>query len=75
MDEEHYAMILNGIWNLIELPPNVKPIKTKVDLSKKNEVNGIRCKARLVARGFVQSDSKTVKHTHLVHQVVFVVCN
>ena len=57
MDQEYDALIKNSTWTLTELPLKVKPIKTRWVLNKKNEANGIRYKARLVVRGFAQSDS------------------
>ena len=58
MKEEMLSMANNGVWDLVELPENFKPIgckwvfKTKKDAKAKIE----RFKSRLVAKGYTQKE-------------------
>ena len=58
MKEEVLSMANNGVWDLVELPENFKPIgckwvfKTKKDAKVKIE----RFKSRLVAKGYTQKE-------------------
>ena len=64
MDEEYDALIRNGTWILAEAPTNTKAIKTRWVLTKKNEANGMRYKARLVVRAFAQPEETIVGGTY-----------
>lgn len=53
--EEYNALIKKNTWELVDLPPGRKPISVKwVFKRKRDKFTGIRYKARLVARGFLQ---------------------
>lgn len=56
MVEEFDSLQENHTWELVELPPNRKPIQCKWVFKSKRDSNGnvIRHKARLVAKGFTQ---------------------
>lgn len=56
MKEELESLRRNETWELVELPPNRKPIKTKWVFKTKRDDNGdvVRHKARLVAKGCAQ---------------------
>ena len=62
LDNEYQALIKNGTWILTEPPKDARVIKTKWVLTKKNE-DGVRYKARLVARGFAQGNELSVNDT------------
>lgn len=74
-DEEVASLHKNGTWDLVELPPGVKPIDAKWVLKIKCDAKGNveRYKARLVAKGFMQREgidfndvyAPTVKHATL----------
>jgi hypothetical protein len=53
---EYQSLIDNGTWELVDLPPGRKPIKTKWVFKIKENADGTveRYKARLVAKGFTQ---------------------
>lgn len=55
MDEEFRSLIANKTWELVDLPPNRKPISCKWVYKVKYKNDCVdRFKARLVARGFTQ---------------------
>ncbi|KAG8047680.1 hypothetical protein GUJ93_ZPchr0008g13842 [Zizania palustris] len=56
MAEEMYSIEQNGTWNLVDLPPDHRPIGLKwIDKIKRNEKGSIvKYKARLVAKGYIQ---------------------
>ena len=54
MDDEYNSLISNNTWTLTKAPEGAKIIKTQWILTEKNEVSGIRFKARFVAKGFTQ---------------------
>lgn len=58
MKEEMNSMRSNDVWDLVELPKDVKPIGCKwVFKTKKDSLGNIeRHKARLVAKGFTQRE-------------------
>ena len=58
MHEELENFDRNHVWDLVELPPNCRPIGTKWVFKNKQGENGIvvRNKARLVAQGFCQKE-------------------
>jgi len=58
MHEELENFDRNYVWDLVELPPNCRPIGTKWVFKNKLGENGIvvRNKARLVAQGFCQKE-------------------
>ena len=53
MKEEMLSMANNGVWDLVELPENFKPIGCKWVFKTKKDAKGKieRFKARLVAKG------------------------
>jgi hypothetical protein len=58
MNEEFESLQKNSTWKLVELPEGKKPIKCKW-IYKKEGISGVepaRFKARLVVKGFEQSD-------------------
>lgn len=63
MDEELDALQQNKTWELVDKPPNVKPIKNKwvfkIKLTPTGEIE--RYKARLVAKGFTQIENVDYK--------------
>lgn len=56
MKAELTALEKNGTWEIIDLPPNVKPIGSKWVYKIKHKADGSieRYKARLVAKGYNQ---------------------
>jgi hypothetical protein len=54
MHEELENFVKNQVWELVELPPNCKPIGTKWVWKNKEGENGevVRNKSRLVAQGY-----------------------
>lgn len=56
MNEEYASLLQNGTWEVIDLPPNRKPVSCKWIYKIKYDSQGNidRYKARLVARGFTQ---------------------
>lgn len=56
MNKELEALHSNGTWDLIDLPPNVKPIGNKWVYKIKHKADGSieRYKTRLVAKGYNQ---------------------
>ena len=58
MKEEMLSMANNGVWDLVELPENFKPIGCKWVFKTKKDAKGKieRFKARLVAKGYTQKE-------------------
>ena len=58
MKHELESMVNNKVWDLIELPNGIKPIRCKwVFKTKKDSLGNIdRHKVRLVAKGFTQRE-------------------
>ena len=58
MKEEMLSMANNGVWDLVELPENFKPIGCKWVFKIKKDAKGNieRFKARLVAKGYTQKE-------------------
>ena len=56
MHEEYGSLISNGVWELVDLPPERKPVGSKWVFTIKRDSSGAieRYKARLVAKGFTQ---------------------
>ena len=56
MNEEMKSMLVNGVWELVELPENFKAISCKWVFKTNKDLNGNieRFKARLVTKGFTQ---------------------
>ncbi|GJT67942.1 retrotransposon protein, putative, ty1-copia subclass [Tanacetum coccineum] len=57
MNAEMQSMKDNQVWNLVDLPPNCKTVKSKWLFKKKTDINGNinTYKARLVAKCFTQT--------------------
>ncbi|WVZ76203.1 hypothetical protein U9M48_024193 [Paspalum notatum var. saurae] len=55
----------NHVWDLVETPPNCRPIGTKWVFKNKQGGNGmvVRNKARLVAQGFCQKEGIDYEET------------
>ncbi|WVZ97244.1 hypothetical protein U9M48_042794 [Paspalum notatum var. saurae] len=60
MHEELATFERNHVWDLVEPPPNCRPIGTKWVFKNKRGEDGmvVRNKARLVARGFVEGGDR-----------------
>ena len=58
MKDEMKSMQDNAVWNLIELPKDVKPVACKWKFKTKRDSKGNveRYKAPLVAKGFTQKE-------------------
>ena len=58
MKEEMLSMANNGVWELVEMPENFKPISCKWIFKTKKDAKGKieRFKARLVAKGYTQKE-------------------
>jgi hypothetical protein len=56
MINEYDSVLANGTWNLVDCPPDVKPIGCKWVYQIKYKPNGKidKYKERLVAKGFSQ---------------------
>ncbi|WVZ63781.1 LOW QUALITY PROTEIN: hypothetical protein U9M48_013386 [Paspalum notatum var. saurae] len=65
MHEELENFERNHIWDLVEPPPNCRPIGTKWVFKNKQGENGkvVRNKARLVAQGFCQKEGIDYEET------------
>ncbi|RVW35834.1 Retrovirus-related Pol polyprotein from transposon TNT 1-94 [Vitis vinifera] len=65
MNEELKSMAHNGVWDLIELPNNCKPVGCKWVFKTKRDAKGNieRFKAKLVAKGFTQKEGIDYKDT------------
>ncbi|WVZ85039.1 hypothetical protein U9M48_032001 [Paspalum notatum var. saurae] len=65
MHEELENFERNHVWDLVEPPPNCRPIDTKWVFKNKQGENGmvVRNKARLVAQGFCQKEGIDYKET------------
>nr|GEW99289.1 putative retrotransposon Ty1-copia subclass protein [Tanacetum cinerariifolium] len=57
MNVEMQSMKDNGVWDLVDLPPNGKTVDSKWLFKKKTDMDGDvhTFKARLVAKGFTQT--------------------
>ena len=58
MKEEMLSMANNGVWDLVEMPENFKPIGCKWVFKTKKDAKGKieRFKAKLVAKGYTQKE-------------------
>ena len=67
MNEEIKSMKDNDVWDLVPLPKGVKPIGCKWIFKTKRDSKGDveRYKMRLVAKGFTQRKSSTIKRLSL----------
>jgi hypothetical protein len=65
MHEELENFERNQVWELVEPPPNCKPIGTKRVWKNKEGENGkvVRNKLRLVAQGYIQKEGIDYKET------------
>ncbi|WVZ80825.1 hypothetical protein U9M48_028272 [Paspalum notatum var. saurae] len=65
MHEELENFERNHVWDLVEPPPNCRPIGTKWVFNNKQGENGmvVRNKARLVAQGFCQKEGIDYEET------------
>lgn len=56
MEDEYHSLIKNDTWDVVDCPPNKKPVSTKWVFTRKLGPEGqvLRHKARFVARGFEQ---------------------
>ncbi|WVZ84223.1 hypothetical protein U9M48_031276 [Paspalum notatum var. saurae] len=65
MHEELENFERNHVWDLVELPPNCRPIGTKWVFKNKQGEDGmvVRNKARLVAQSFCQKDGIDYEET------------
>ncbi|RVW81995.1 Retrovirus-related Pol polyprotein from transposon TNT 1-94 [Vitis vinifera] len=65
MKDEMKSMKDNGVWDLVELPKDVKPIGCKWIFKTKRDSTGniVRYKARLVAKSFTQKEGIDYKET------------
>ena len=65
MKDELESMANNKVWDLVELPNGIKPIRCKwIFKTKKDSVGNIdRHKAWLVAKGFTQREGVDYKET------------
>ncbi|WVZ80899.1 hypothetical protein U9M48_028336 [Paspalum notatum var. saurae] len=68
MHEELENFERNHVWNLVEPPPNCRPIGTKWVFKNKQGENGmvVRNKARLVAQGFCQKEGIDYEETFVL---------
>lgn len=75
MEDELSSLDENGTWDLVELPPGRKPVKSMwvFKIKRNHEGDIVRHKARLVAKGcsqrygidYVETYSPVVRHTSL----------
>jgi hypothetical protein len=65
MHEELENFERNQVWELVEPPPNCKPIGTKWVWKNKEGKNGevVRNKSRLVAQGYIQKEGIDYEET------------
>ena len=65
MKDELESMVNNKVWDLVELPNGIKPIRCKwVFKTKKDSLGNIdRHKVRLVAKGFTQREEVDYRET------------
>ncbi|WVZ97231.1 hypothetical protein U9M48_042781 [Paspalum notatum var. saurae] len=65
MHEELANFERNHVWDLLEPPPNCRPIDTKWVFKNKQDKDGmvVRTKARLVAQGFCQKEGIDYEET------------
>ncbi|WVZ54057.1 LOW QUALITY PROTEIN: hypothetical protein U9M48_004922 [Paspalum notatum var. saurae] len=63
MHEELENFERNHVWDLVEPPPNCRPIGTKWVFKNKHERDGCEDKARLVAQGFYQNEGIDYEET------------
>ena len=66
MDEEIQALNKNKTWEIVDRPPNARPVKNKWVFKVKLDSQGRieRYKARLVAKGFTQIQNVDYKETY-----------
>lgn len=66
MDDEHKSLIENETWQLVNLPPNRRPIDCKWVFKTKRDTNGnvSRYKARLVIKGCAQRKGIDYEETY-----------
>lgn len=85
MRDGYLALKRNGIWSLLTLPPNTKPIACKWVFKVKENMDGTihKYKARLVAKGFHQvagfdfteTVSHVVKPTSIIIVLIVAITN
>ncbi|GKF26236.1 retrotransposon protein, putative, ty1-copia subclass [Tanacetum coccineum] len=65
MNAEMQSMKDNQVWNLVDLPPNCRTVKSKWFFKKKTDMDGNihTYKARLIAKGFTQTYKVDYKET------------
>ena len=65
MNEDMQSMIVNGIWELVDLLENCNAIDCKWVFKTKKDSNGNikKFKARLVEKGFMQNEGVDFKET------------
>jgi hypothetical protein len=65
MNEELENFERNQVWELLEVPPNCKPVGTKWVWKNKEGENGevVRNKSRLVAQGYRQKEGIDYEET------------
>ncbi|WVZ63227.1 LOW QUALITY PROTEIN: hypothetical protein U9M48_012872 [Paspalum notatum var. saurae] len=63
MHEELENFERNHVWDLVEPPPDCRPIGTKWVFKNKQEWMVVKNKARLVAQGFCQKEGIDIKET------------
>ncbi|BES98060.1 Hydra magnipapillata [Nesidiocoris tenuis] len=66
IESEYVALLKNGVWDIVEKPPNRKCVGNRLILTNKFKKDGTldRRKARLVARGFTQQPGTDYQETY-----------